>query len=190
MVVCADASHANREDGTSQLGYLICLSDKKKGMYFGLPLLQIMACCKKLDRGWDAAVSTAFDAGFTLRHQLAKMLGRHVPLLFMTDGRSLFKAIINHKKTAEERLMLDVYAVRKAYWSREINNMALIRPYNVANALTNIDGNDALLRMLRCGMIDHPIEVLVIAWIACWMPRSVCDSGANVSDCACMLSQL
>jgi hypothetical protein len=61
------------------------------------------------------AVSTAFDAGFTLRHQLAKMLGRHVPLLFMTDGRSLFKVIINHKKTAEERLMLDVYAVREAY---------------------------------------------------------------------------
>jgi hypothetical protein len=35
MVVYADASHANREDGTSQLGYLICLSDKtKKGYAF------------------------------------------------------------------------------------------------------------------------------------------------------------
>jgi hypothetical protein len=30
MVVYADDSHSSREDGTSQLGYLICLSDKTK----------------------------------------------------------------------------------------------------------------------------------------------------------------
>jgi hypothetical protein len=45
------------------------------------------------------AVSTAFDAAFTLRHQLTKMLGRHMLLLLMTDSRSLFKVIVNHKKT-------------------------------------------------------------------------------------------
>jgi hypothetical protein len=50
------------------------------------------------------------------------------------------------------------------YRCREIDNLALIRSqYNVADALTRIDGNDALLRMLRCGMIDHPIEDFVIA---------------------------
>jgi hypothetical protein len=64
------------------------------------------------------AVSTSFDAAFTLRHQLTKMLGRHVPLLLMTDSRSLFKVMVNHKKTAEGRLMLDVYAVREAYRCR------------------------------------------------------------------------
>jgi hypothetical protein len=78
------------------------------------------------------------------------MLGRHVPLLLMTDSRSLFKVIVNHKKTEEGRLMLYVYSVREAYRCREIDKLALIRSeYNVADALTKIDGNDALLRMLR-----------------------------------------
>jgi hypothetical protein len=82
----------------------------------------------------------------------------------MTDSRSLFKVIVNHKKTAEGRLLLDVYAVREAYSCREIDNLALIRSeYNVADALTNIDGNDALQQMLRCGMIEHPIGDFVIA---------------------------
>jgi Reverse transcriptase (RNA-dependent DNA polymerase) len=34
MVVYADASHANCEDGSSQLNYLLCLSDKTKGYAF------------------------------------------------------------------------------------------------------------------------------------------------------------
>jgi hypothetical protein len=60
--------------------------------------------------------------------------------------------------------MLDVYAVREAYRCRELDSLALIRSeHNVADALTKIDGNDALLQMLRCGMIDHPIEEFVIA---------------------------
>jgi hypothetical protein len=59
------------------------------------------------------AVSIDFDAVFTLCYQLTKMSGRHVPLLLMTDSRSFFRVIVNHKKTAERRPMLDVYAVRE-----------------------------------------------------------------------------
>jgi uncharacterized integral membrane protein len=72
------------------------------------------------------AVYTAVDAAFTLRHLLTKMMGRHVPLLLMTGSRSIFKVIANHKMTAEGCLMLDVYAVQKAYRCREIDNLALI----------------------------------------------------------------
>jgi hypothetical protein len=61
------------------------------------------------------AVSTACDAAFTLHHQLTKMLSRHVLLFLMTDSRSLFKVIVNHKKTTEERLIFDMHAVREAY---------------------------------------------------------------------------
>jgi hypothetical protein len=86
------------------------------------------------------------------------MLGRHVPLLLMTDSRSLLKVIVNHKKPEEGRLMLDVYAVREAYRCLEIDNLALVRSeYNVADALTKIDGNDALLRILMCVLPPGPM---------------------------------
>jgi hypothetical protein len=67
----------------------------------------------------------------------------------MTDSRSLFKFIVNHKKTAKGRLRLDVYAVRRAYRCRGIDNLALIRSeHNAADELSSAARTNVVLRIV------------------------------------------
>lgn len=59
--------------------------------------------------------------------------------------------------------MVDIAAVHEAYNQRLISNIAFIKKeHNVADALTKIKSNDALLRMLRLHILNHPVEQYVV----------------------------
>jgi hypothetical protein len=109
------------------------------------------------------AFAQAFDAAFALRHQLFELLGREVPILMHTDSAALFDAITRYKRTTEARLMIDIHAVREAYRRKELHNVALIRSeYNIADAMTKVPGNAALLQCLRTHQVRHHVEQYVI----------------------------
>jgi hypothetical protein len=109
------------------------------------------------------AFADGFDCGFVLREELKRMLGQHIPLLMLTDSAALFDAITRRKRTSEGRLMLDIYAAGEAYRRGEMDNIALIRTqYNIADAMTKTQGNDALLRVLQTHRIDHPVVQYVL----------------------------
>jgi hypothetical protein len=59
--------------------------------------------------------------------------------------------------------MLDIYVAREAYSNRDMDNIALIRTqHNLADALTKICGNSALLLALRTHRIEHPVVQYVL----------------------------
>lgn len=59
--------------------------------------------------------------------------------------------------------MVDINAVREAYLNKIISNVALIKTqYNIADSLTKIGSNQALIRLLMTHRIEHPIEQYVI----------------------------
>jgi hypothetical protein len=92
------------------------------------------------------------------------LVGRHVPLLMLTDSAGLFDFITRGKRTTEGRLMLDLCAAREAYKNREIDNIALIRSeHNVADAMTKVSGNEALLKMLKSHRLNHAVVQHVVA---------------------------
>jgi hypothetical protein len=99
-----------------------------------------------------------FDASFTLRSQLSAMLGNDIPLLMMTDSKSLFDIMTAQKRTTEGRLKVDVFAARQSFKRGEIDNISLIRSeFNLADDLKKLKGYSTLLRAMRSCRIQHPI---------------------------------
>jgi hypothetical protein len=60
-------------------------------------------------------LSKHIDVGFCLRHELSRLLRRHVSLTLATDSQTLFNAITRGSSTAERRLLVDLAAVRQGY---------------------------------------------------------------------------
>ncbi len=60
------------------------------------------------------AFSDAFDVGYTLAAELSSLLEKKVPLILLTDNKSLLDVISNGTCTSEKRMMLDIAAAREA----------------------------------------------------------------------------
>lgn len=61
------------------------------------------------------AFADAYDATFTIRNDLKRLLKRDSKLTVLTDSMSLFKVVINSSTMTEARLMIDIPAAREAY---------------------------------------------------------------------------
>jgi hypothetical protein len=93
-----------------------------------------------------------FDAAFAIKYDLESMIGKFVPLLILTDSRPLFDVLICAKSAA-----------REGFTRRDITNVCLIRSeYNVADAMTKLASNAALLHILKSNRVNHPIEQYVV----------------------------
>jgi hypothetical protein len=164
LLAYTDAAFGIRPDKSSQAGYAILLADASKRCCF---LAYHSGKTRRVARSSMSAETLAFadgfDRAFTLRAELKRLTGKHIPLLMLTDSAGLFDAITRHRQTTEGRLMIDIYAAREAYRKREMDNIALIRSqHNVADALTKVPGNGALLAVLKQHSVDHPVEQYVL----------------------------
>lgn len=160
----SDASFKNNVDNTSQLGYIIFLTDASgKCCVISFSSHKSRRVTRSSMAGETIALAEAFDLSFILKHDLQRMLGREIPLLLFTDSKLLFDVITGNRYTTEARLMVDVASVREAYNQKIISNIALIKKeHNVADALTKIKPNDALLQVLSAHKLIHPIQQYVV----------------------------
>jgi hypothetical protein len=91
--VYADLSFANNEDLTSQLGYIIMLTDKTGKcniLYYSSHKSRRVT--GSVLGGEAYAFADAFDQAFILRHDRQSIIKRKVPLTILTDSKSLFDA--------------------------------------------------------------------------------------------------
>ena len=164
LVVYSDASFANRKDKTSQLGYVVCLADASGKM----SIVSYRSCksprvARSAMAAETLAFTTAFDAGYVIRHQLQTMLQVSVPMLMLIDSKSLFDVITSNRNTEEGRLMIDIFAARQAYGRGEIDNIGLVAgEHNIADDLTKLEGNGKLFQAMNRGVIDHPIRDYIL----------------------------
>jgi hypothetical protein len=164
LVAYSDASFANRSDKSSQIGYVICLTDSSKQCC----ILQFRSqkarrVVRSSTAGETLAFAEAFDAAFILKHDLTTMLNKQIPLLMLNDSESLFKTLTRSRYTTERRLLVDIAAAGQAYHSREISNIGLIASQdNVADGMTKLGPNSALHRFLTYTKIDHAVQQWVI----------------------------
>jgi hypothetical protein len=164
IVAYSDASFANNDDLTSQLGFIVFLTD-------GTGRCNLVHAsshkCRRVTRlilgGEVLAFADAFDYAFTLRHDLEHMLGRSIPLSMLTDSKSLFDVISKSSTTLERRLMIDIAVSREAYNTQELSDIGLVRSeYNPADAFTKAGNCRILDNILRTGRLDHPVVQWVI----------------------------
>lgn len=111
--------------------------------------------------GETLAFSDAFDAAYSIRHDLQRILRREIPLAMLTDSMSLFKVIINSSTMTEKRLMIDLNAARDAYKTSDIGHIGWLRSgSNLANGLTKLGICEVLDRFIRSNTLDqHAMKV-------------------------------
>jgi hypothetical protein len=90
MLVYADASQANNKDLSSQVGYIIILTDRsKKASIVHYESHKSQHVTRSSKTGETFAFADGFDNAFILRYDLENMLGQPVPLVMYTDPQAL-----------------------------------------------------------------------------------------------------
>jgi hypothetical protein len=91
IVVYTDASFANNVDLSSQLGYVVTLTDaSRKAAVLHYQGSKSHRVTRSSMASETLAFAHGFDAAFLIRHYLERMLGRVIPLVMLTDSKALF----------------------------------------------------------------------------------------------------
>ncbi len=165
MICCVDSSFANRPSGHYQIGFLVVLADKHKHCS---TLHYASRKARRVARSTMVAEALAFadgfDAAFSIRHDLVRIVNQHIPLLMIKDRNALFGVITRNRLTTEGRTMIDLALCRSAFQNHDIDNVGLVKSsVNYADDLTKLKGNGRLLTLLRTHKIDHLADNFVVS---------------------------
>jgi hypothetical protein len=164
IVTFMDASFANNADMSSQIGFAVVLTDAS-----GAANLVHWSSVKarRVTRSVLAAelfaMALGFDAAASIKTTLDQFLGTHrqhqvVPLLAITDSRSLYDCLAKLGTTTEKRLMIDIMCLRQSYERREIAELACVESQdNIADAMTKERAGTALTRLIDTNRLDIPL---------------------------------
>jgi hypothetical protein len=109
LIVFTDVSFANNQDLSSQIGFVITLSDKdNKANILHWSLIK----CKRVIRSVLAselyAMAHGFDAGAAIKSTIEAILYIRLPLILCTDSKSLYDCLVKLGTTQEKRLIVDL----------------------------------------------------------------------------------
>jgi hypothetical protein len=105
------------------------------------------------------ALADAFDAAYSLKHDMQGMLQKEVPITLYTDPLSLLGVIIKSTMPREKRLAIDIEAMKGAYKIRDVETIAFIRTdVNPADALTKVMDPKAIMSILKSGILQRDVE--------------------------------
>lgn len=162
--VYADASFADNDDLSSQIGYVVLLCDSSDSCHvLAYSSKKARRVVRSIMAGEVYAFADAFDAAFIIKHDLEFIYRQHLPLLMLTDSKQTFDVVTRASHTTERRLMIDVAAAREAYKRNEISNVGLVKSeHNVADGLTKPGPCAALEAVLRTGRDTNPVQQWII----------------------------
>jgi hypothetical protein len=161
--VFTDASFANNKDLSSQIGYVIVLSDGTNANILHWSSIK----CKRVTRSVLAselyAMAHGFDMAAAIKSTIDAILpGNPVPLVLCTDSKSLYDCLVRLGTTIEKRLMIDLMCLRQSYERREIAEVKWIAGgTNPADAMTKAKPCGALTELID----SNRIEVQAKEWV-------------------------
>lgn len=170
----SDASFATNADLTSQLGFIIVMSDAShKSNVLDFNSYKSKRATRSVLGAEIYAFADGFDYAFTMKHDLESILGKQVPLQMFTDSKSLFDTLTKSSSTTERCLMIDVQTVRDGYKDHSISKVGFVRgPDNPADGLTRPGKCPPLNHLLLTGLADFPVE----QWVVRNSPHDVDDA--------------
>lgn len=164
IVGFSDASFANNYDLSSQLGYIIFLGNRSDTV---VPLVFRSYKARRISHsamsGEVIAFSDMFDYAIAISKDIAKLLGRTIPIQLLTDSKSLFDVISKGSRTSEKRMMLDIAAAREGFRDKIISGIGFIRSStNVADGLTKRMAQASLRTVIATGQLHiYPEQWIV-----------------------------
>lgn len=160
LTVFTDSSFANNKDLSSQIGYVIVLTDGTKANIIHWSSVK----CKRVTRSVLASelygMANGFDMGVALKATVEPQLDIKLPLVLCTDSKSIYECLVKLGTTQEKRLMVDVMCLRQSYERRLIAEVKWIKgDTNPADSMTKSKASTALQRLIDTNCIDlEPVE--------------------------------
>lgn len=162
LTVFTDASFANNQDLSSQIGFVIVLTDRKQAANI---IHWSSVKCKRVTRSVLAselyALALGFDIAAAIKSTIQGILHlQHLPLVLCTDSKSLYDCLVKLGTTQEKRLMIDLMCLRQSYERREITEIKWIKGEdNPADAMTKSKPCQALRTLIDTNTLDlQPTE--------------------------------
>jgi len=156
-VIFTDASFANNKDLSSQIGYVIVLTDRNHSANI---IHWSSIKCKRVTRSVLASelygLAHGFDIGAAIKSTIQNILQlEQLPLVLCTDSKSLYDCLVKLGTTQEKRLMVDLMCLRQAYERREITEIKWINGgSNPADAMTKSKPCQALKQLVDTNKLD------------------------------------
>ncbi|RAL58471.1 hypothetical protein DID88_005175 [Monilinia fructigena] len=164
IVAFTDASFANNPDLSSQIGYIIALTDKDNKANL---IHWSSVKCKRVTRSVLASelygMTLGFDVSAAIKGTVNSIFkDKDIPLVICTDSRSLYQCLTKLGTTQEKRLMIDVMALRQSYERREIAEIKWIDgESNPADSMTKAKPSQALKDLID----NNRINIKVTEWV-------------------------
>ena len=112
-MVFTDASFANNADNTSQIGFVIIITDNSGSANI---VYWSSIKYKRVTRSVLAfklyTMAHRFNHGAVLKSIIKKILQVELLLIFYTDSKSLYKCLVKLGSTQEKRLMVNLICLR------------------------------------------------------------------------------
>ena len=162
--VYSDAAFANTPDLSSQLGQIVLLTDDNHNpIPVSYKSYKTRSVARSVLFAEVIAFANLFDDALTIRKQLEFVLRQLIQVRILTDSKNLFDIISKGGRTSEKRIMLDIYADRKAYKVQEIRNIGFVgSSQNLANGLTKAKVQETLYQLLATAYHKRMVEQYII----------------------------
>ncbi len=162
VITFTDAAFANNKDHSSQIGYVVTLTDGERSNIVHWSSTK----CKRVTRSVLAAelygMANGFDVSSVIKSTIEQILQQPINLTICTDSKSLFDCLTKLGTTTEKRLMIDVMCLRQAYERRQIAEVKWIAGgTNPADALTKSKAGAALRELINSNRFSIKEEARV-----------------------------
>ena len=138
MEAYADASFGNVEDGHTQIGYIISVTDGKKRSTIWWKSRKSRRVAKSTIEAEALSVGEAIEGVVYLNSLWAEIVGeRKLKAFVKTDSQTLMTAIKSSTGVSNKRLKIDIAAIRETIEFGEISEVQWVQgKHQVADVLT------------------------------------------------------
>ena len=145
----ADASFGNIEDGHTQLGYIISLTDGKKRCTLWWKSRKSRRVAKSTIEAEALSVGEAIEGLIYFNRLWDEVVGeKKLEAVVKTDSRTLMTAVKSSTGVSSKRLKIDMAAIRETIESGEIREVQWVQGTNqVADVLTKSGVSEYNIRM-------------------------------------------
>ncbi len=173
LVIFNDSFFVNNRDLSSQIDYVICLTDSINTINI---LHWSSIKCKRVTRSVLAielfAMIHDFDVNLILKTILTKMLNTLISLILVIDSKSLYDYFVRLDIIVKKRLMMNVMILKQSYEKREIIEIKWIHESNnFVDSMTQSKSFSTLKTIIDINRINlNTIE---------WVKRATIEKAIN-----------
>ena len=146
--VYADASFGNVEEGQTQIGFVVALTDGKKRCPIWWKSRKARRVAKSTIEAEALSAGEAMEGAIYFNKLWEEIVGgRRLDIMVKTDSKTLMKAVKSSTGVSSKRLKIDIAAMREAMEKGEVSEVEWIpKEQQVADVLTKQGVSGELIR--------------------------------------------